>query len=156
MRELAVFGLVACGLSRGIHLPILFCECRQVQNTTLHVVVKPPIVLPPQDNTFAPLEDENRSRSARRYDGWDYPTCDASKVLSKRFLPRLRSGMAASGGHILSMPPTTPAIRPFAWFGDLVNVPTVLLHRWQDTGLAPDHRAKSAVAWQWCSLGDIL
>jgi len=40
VRKLAVFGLVACGVSIGMHLPNLFCEFRQGYATTLLSSVK--------------------------------------------------------------------------------------------------------------------
>jgi hypothetical protein len=40
VRKLAVFGLVACRVSIGMHLPNLFCEFRQGYATTLLSLVK--------------------------------------------------------------------------------------------------------------------
>jgi hypothetical protein len=40
LRKLAAFGLVACSVSIGMHLPNLFCEFRQRYATTLLSLVK--------------------------------------------------------------------------------------------------------------------
>jgi hypothetical protein len=54
VRKLAVFGLVACRVSIGMHLPNLFCEFRQGYATTLLSSVKSFLM-----RTFCtPLKDE--------------------------------------------------------------------------------------------------